>query len=182
MKLFVSPEICLTEMRRSDRDALVAYLNDPEVQRMTLRIPAPYTLDDADVWLDAVEQAARVQGQPVHYAIRNAEDALLGAIGLGDVHVGRSREAELGYWLARPYWGRGLMTAALSSLCAVVYDQLALEKLVAHVFAENHASARVLEKCGFHEAARLPQHFRKEGRDIDARRFERPKAPPATTT
>lgn len=61
------------------------------------------------------------------------------------VSFDRTGEREVGYWIARSHWGRGIATAALQRFL----DQVAARPLHAHVAADNHASRRVLEKCGF---------------------------------
>jgi [ribosomal protein S5]-alanine N-acetyltransferase len=105
----------------------------------------------------------------VHFAIRDVDDKLIGGCGLHGLVKGE--RAEVGYWLAKPYWGRGIMTAVVGRLCRHAFDELALGKITAHVFVHNPASARVLEKCGFQQEGYLRQHFRKDGRRIDARLF-----------
>ena len=56
-----------------------------------------------------------------------------------------SGEREVGYWLGREFWGRGIATRALSAFLA----QVKIRPLYAHVAKHNIASLRVLEKCGF---------------------------------
>lgn len=111
------------------------------------------------------------QGRPVHFAVRSADDALIGGCGFNDFQVGKSHRAEIGYWLAKPFWGHGIMTAVVQHLCRHAFDEFGLVKIVAHVFAPNLASARVLEKCGFQEEGFLRKHFVKDGQFLDARLF-----------
>jgi ribosomal-protein-alanine N-acetyltransferase len=77
----------------------------------------------------------------------------------------------LGYWLAKPYWGRGIMTAVIRNACQYAFNEWNLMKITAHVFSFNAASARVLEKCGFEQEGYLKKHHLKDGQLIDARLF-----------
>ena len=171
MGIAVNDQVHLSEFRASDKPELVRHLNDPDIYARTLRIPFPYTEADADEWLALVARTTLQQGRPVQWAIRNAADALIGGCGFDRLQVGKSHRAEVGYWLAKPWWGRGLMTAVVQRVCRHAFEEFGLAKVTAHVFPHNPASARVLEKCGFREEGYLRQHFLKDGRFVDARLF-----------
>src|SRR6202040_3628712 len=116
----------------------------------TLRIPFPYTKNDAAEWFALVAKITQQQGQPVHFAIRSDDDSLIGGCGFVDgLQVGKSHRAEVGYWLAKPFWGRGIMTAVVQRGCQHAFNEFGFVKIIAHVVTHNPASARVLEKCGF---------------------------------
>ena len=146
MKITVNEHIHLTEVRPSDKAACVEHLNEKDIYDRTLRIPFPYTDASADEWLALVAKITEQQGRPVQWAIRSADDALIGACGFDGFQVGKSHRAEVGYWLAKPYWGRGIMTAVMQRLCQHAFEEFGLVKITAHVFPDNPASARVLEK------------------------------------
>lgn len=111
MKIVVNDQVHLSQFQASDKEALVGHLNGRDIYDRTLRIPFPYTDADADEWLALVVKITMQQGRPVHWAIRNADDALIGGCGFDGFQVGKSHQGEVGYWLARPYWGKGIMTA-----------------------------------------------------------------------
>lgn len=113
MKLVVNDQVHLSEFRSSDKEARTAHLNDREIYDRTLRLPFPYTDASADEWLAPVAKSTTQQGRPVHWAIRTTDDALIGGCGFDGFQVGKSHQAEVGYWLAKPYWGRGIMTAVM---------------------------------------------------------------------
>jgi RimJ/RimL family protein N-acetyltransferase len=171
MKLIVNNRIHLSEMRPSDKPALLEHLKEKEIYDHTLRIPYPYTEADADDWLKQLGKATEQQGQPVLWAIRNEKEFLIGACGFDGFQLGRSHRAEVGYWLAKPYWGQGIVTAVVQRVCRHAFEGFRLAKITAHVFSHNPASARVLEKCGFQEEGFLRKHFLKDGQFIDARLF-----------
>jgi RimJ/RimL family protein N-acetyltransferase len=171
MRIDVKDQVHLSEFRASDKPALIQHLNDRDIYDRTLRIPFPYTDAAADEWLALVAKITEQQGRLVHFAIRSADDSLIGGCGFDGFQVGESHRAEVGYWLAKPLWGRGIMTAVVQSACRHAFEELGLVKITAHVFSHNPASARVLEKCGFREEGLLRKHFLKDGRFIDARLF-----------
>jgi [ribosomal protein S5]-alanine N-acetyltransferase len=171
MEIVVNDQVRLTEFRPSDSDALVAHLNDRDIYDRTLRIPFPYTPAHAEEWLALYVRVTEQQGQAVHFAIRNALDGLIGGCGFNGFELGKSPLAEFGYWLAKPFWGRGIMTAVAQRLCRHAFEEFGLVKITANVFAHNPASARVLEKCGFEQEGYLRKHFSKDGRLIDVRLF-----------
>jgi RimJ/RimL family protein N-acetyltransferase len=171
MKLIVNDCTHLTEFRACDKAALLRHLQEKAIYDATLRIPYPYTEADADEWLALTARIAGQQGQPVHWAIRDDEGLLIGGCGFNDFQIGQSHRAEIGYWLAKPYWGRGIMTAVVRSACAFAFTEWKLVKITAHVFSFNTASARVLEKCGFEQEGYLKKHHLKEGRLLDARLY-----------
>jgi [ribosomal protein S5]-alanine N-acetyltransferase len=171
MKILVNNQVHLSEFQASDKDALVQHLNDRDIFERTLRIPFPYTEADAEEWLALVAKIAKQQGQPVHWAIRHADDALIGGCGFDGFQIGKSHRGEVGYWLAKPFWGQGIMTAVVQRVCRYTFEEFGLVKITAHVFTHNPASARVLEKCGFQQEGFLRKHFLKDGQFVDARLF-----------
>jgi RimJ/RimL family protein N-acetyltransferase len=171
MPIIVSEQIHLSEFQPSDRQALVEHLNNRLIYERTLRIPFPYTEAAADEWLALSAQITKQQGCPVNWAIRGQDDALIGGCGFDGFEVGKSHRAEIGYWLAKPFWGRGIMTQVVQRLSKHAFEEFGLVKVTAHVFPHNLASARVLEKCGFQEEGLLRKHFVKDGQFLDARLF-----------
>ena len=75
--------------------------------------------------------------------------------------------AEIGYWLGRAYWGEGIATAAVLAMIPHALRELELYRLQARVFDGNHASVRVLERCGFAREAVLRRAVMKHGRLLD---------------
>ena len=170
-KLVIDNHLHLSAPRRSDKAALLTHLNEKEIYDHTLRIPFPYTEADAEEWLARVENTIRETGQPRGWVIRNEADQLIGGFGFEDLQIGKSHRAEIGYWLAKPHWGRGIMTAVVKKACEFAFSEWGLAKITAQVFALNAASARVLEKCGFQQEGFLRNHAQKDGRLIDIRAF-----------
>jgi len=128
-----------------DRDAIARYANNKKIW-LNLRdgFPHPYTTEAAERFLAGV---TALQPQTV-FAIATDTEAI-GSIGLmpgEDVH---RYTAEMGYWLAEPFWGQGIMTDAVRAVAAYALEELGLLRVYAEPYTSNPASARVLEKAGF---------------------------------
>jgi RimJ/RimL family protein N-acetyltransferase len=167
LRIAINDRFCLTEIRPTDIRALVEHLNDREIYDRTLRIPNPYTEADGESFLAVVQAANEQYGEPVHFAIRNVDEILIGGCGFDGLVPGH--RAELGYWLGRPLWGRGIMTATVAALRDHALAQWTLVRITAHVFSFNTASARVLEKNGFICEGVHRKQFLKDGRFLDGR-------------
>lgn len=170
MRIDVNPQIHLSLFRATDKAALVEHLQERAIYERTLRIPYPYTEESADTWLALAEKFNSERGLPVQFAIRDAQEFLIGGCGF-EWNALMPHRAELGYWLAQPHWGRGIMTDVVGKLVEYAWRELDLTKLTANVFAGNVASVRVLEKCGFEQEGYLKKHYLKDGRCIDALPF-----------
>lgn len=153
----------LRPWRHTDLESLVRHADDTRVAR-TVRdlFPSPYTRDDGENWLAHATGVGRAN----NVAIEVGGHAV-GGIGMipgDDVHRIR---AEVGYWLGHAYWGRGIMTEAVSAFSAHLIEEREFLRLEAPVFETNPASARVLEKSGYHLESRQVRAAIKEGRVID---------------
>lgn len=158
----------LSGLLLTDKPALLEHLSSKDVYNTTLNIPHPYTEAHADSWLKK-RISHNQQVKEVSLAIRDVNAKLIGVVSADNLELGATHKAEIGYWLARPYWGQGIMTDAVKAYVNYAFEELGLLKLVAHVFELNIASAQVLEKSGFKLEGRLRKHFRKDGKLLDAR-------------
>jgi [ribosomal protein S5]-alanine N-acetyltransferase len=153
----------LRRFRLEDAPSIALHANDREIWlNLRDRFPHPYTLDDAQSWIGGLIGA----GSVTDFAIEVDGEAI-GAIGFvmgEDVH---RRSAEVGYWLGRAFWGRGIASAAVRGLTDHAFDQFDLIRLYSGVFAWNLASTRVLEKAGYTMEGRLRDAVTKDGRTTD---------------
>lgn len=132
-----------------DETALVAGLCDREVQRWLETVPHPYTLEDARSWI-ARAAREREAGFIQDFAITFAEGgALVGGIAFTPSR--REPAAELGYWIARPHWGKGLGGEALARVVRYATEECTprFTRLSARVAPDNTPSRRMLERLGF---------------------------------
>lgn len=159
-----SMNLRLRRFQPDDREALVKLADNPNVARfLAKRFPHPYSAKDADDWINLTQSETR----PCNFAIES-NGAFVGGIGLVPLEDMHSGTAEIGYWLGEPYWGKGIASQAVELLLPYAFGELLFVRLQAMVFAENHASMRILEKCGFVCEGVLRRHIRKNGIISDA--------------
>lgn len=155
----------------ADAAALAALLSDRRVQdRLRDGLPYPYTEEDGRAYIAAMLAAEK--GDTFAFAV-TVDGRVVGNVGAfrqGNIH---RRTAELGYYLAREYWGRGIMTEAVRQLCAYVFAETDILRIFAEPFADNIGSCRVLEKAGFSYEGTLCANAVKNGRVLDMRMYAR---------
>lgn len=142
-----------------DADAIVHIVGDWEVARRLARVPHPYGPADAAFFLERVVPAEWV------WAITlEGLDELMGVVGLTP-EEGKDT-AELGYWLSRAQWDRGIATEAGKAVVSYGFRTLDLAYITSGYFEENPASGRVLEKLGFVETGRAMRPCLAAGKDM----------------
>ncbi|MDY0166635.1 MAG: GNAT family protein [Thermoguttaceae bacterium] len=169
MHIPVNDQIHLTDFRATDKVACVQHLGDREIYDQTLRIPFPYSETDFDNWLEIVARAMRRHGEPIHFAVRTSDEELIGGCGFDGLTKGH--RAEIGYWLAKPYWGQGIMTSVVGKACEHAFARWKLVRITAHIFHFNRASARVLEKNNFIFEGDLRKLYLKDGQFMDGKLY-----------
>lgn len=153
----------IRDWRLDDAPSIARYANNRKVW-LNLRdgFPHPYILNDAVRFIKA-----SLVMKPVTYVAIATENEAVGGIGvtLGtDVH---RFSAELGYWLAEPFWGKGIMTRAVLAYRDYAIKTFNLNRIFAEPYMTNPASARVLEKAGFVREGVLKAHAFKDGKVLD---------------
>jgi RimJ/RimL family protein N-acetyltransferase len=118
--------------------------DDFDIARMTTRMPHPYHRADAEAFV------ARAQAlDPAREAVFVIDLEGEGAVGAIGLHPQGAVGPEIGYWVGRPYWGRGLASEAAAAVMDWVRRPWNRRAAVAGYFADNPASGRVLERAGF---------------------------------
>ncbi len=159
----------LRKVTKSDAQSIYEYARDKEISRYTF-IPHPYKLRDALRFIRLTHQQIR-KGREYHLGIELKDtDQIVGMVGLAGVNQ-RDRNAEVGYWLARKYWGRGYATEALRLMLWYGFSELKLIRIWARVMHPNLASARLLENVGFTFEGRLRKSINQNGRWLDELRY-----------
>jgi [ribosomal protein S5]-alanine N-acetyltransferase len=146
MYVLETARLVLRDFASSDLDTAHAYASDLDVTRYTSF--GPNTRSETAVFLDSAIARARAKPRTDYaLAIQLKESGFhIGGTGLHDPNHG---QWEIGYVLARPYWGKGLATELVQALVDFGFEKLGAEKIWAPVDAANTASGRVLEKSGF---------------------------------
>lgn len=137
--------------RTSDVPALVAHANNANIARQLRdRFPHPYTAADARRFIDGV-----IAVRPVTTFAIEVDGEAVGGVGFSPGSDVERFSAEIGYWLAERFWGRGIATEAVRLVSEYAFDKCNLLRLFALPFADNVRSTRVLEKAGYTREAIL---------------------------
>jgi RimJ/RimL family protein N-acetyltransferase len=151
-----------------DARALFEAITDEGVVRNLAQAPWPYTPEHAEGFLSRRRDPLDVFC--LIFVRTDAEPVLAGGIGLARLPAG---EHELGYWLARRHWGKGIATEAARGLLAAARNSLRLRRVVSGHFLDNPASGRVLAKLGFRPTGEIVQRYSAgRGEDAPCRLFE----------
>ena len=155
--------------RLDDKEALAKMLNNKKIwDNLRDSIPFPYTVKDAEEYITAMLSADPTK--TFAFAITVGEE-VVGSIGVfrgADVHF---RTAELGYYIAEDWWGRGICTEAVKQTCWHVFTHSDILRIFADPYAYNKASCRVLEKAGFQFEGTLRANAVKNGKVQDMRLY-----------
>lgn len=145
----------------ADAVAVAALAGDWDIVRMTARIPHPYTTEMAEAWISS-HVPSRQSGEEHVFCIER-DGEVIGCIGLQ-----KSRDAvyELGYWLGKAWWGKGLATEAAKRVIRFAFEELDAGGLLSGHLADNPASGRVLEKCGFRYTGDSMEHSEARGEAV----------------
>ncbi|MFZ5610120.1 MAG: GNAT family N-acetyltransferase [Pseudomonadota bacterium] len=148
MQTVTTSRLTLRALHSDDATAMAMLADDWLVASMLATMPHPFGVGDARDFLMRRMPEALARGDFVWaITLRGAETALIGCIGCH--HKEEQIYPDLGYWLGRPFWGRGLASEAARAVCAHCFAAWPVEALESGHFLENVASARVLEKAGF---------------------------------
>lgn len=165
----------LRPWRLTDAEALARHANDADIARYLRDIfPHPYGIADAQHYLSLVTDPASAE-LTLAFEVEGEAAGSISLLFQSDVS---RRSAEVGYWLTRRFWGRGLATAAVRALSDYGLAHFDLVRLYATVYAPNLASARVLEKAGYTLEGRLRQAVTKHQQVLDALLYARVKPLP----
>jgi RimJ/RimL family protein N-acetyltransferase len=159
----------IREWKESDAADLAAALSDRKIlDNLRDGLPFPYTEEDAGEFIRAMRSADR---DAVFAFAVTVDDTAVGSIGVFRQENVHRLTGELGYYLAVPYWGRGIMTDAVRQICDYVFRNSNLIRIYAEPYATNAASCRVLEKAGFRFEGLLKQNAVKNGQILDMKMY-----------
>ncbi len=153
----------LRPIRRGDAPRVQALCNNWNVARMLSRVPYPNPVEVVEAWTGA-QAAAWKSGLAYNFVIEH-HDELIGVVGVSRCDDGGY---EIGYWLGEPWWGQGLMTEAVGRVVDFARASLGLNRLRSDYFADNPASGRIQEKCGFRITGRGRLNSQSRGCKVEA--------------
>ncbi len=156
-------DFLLRPWSENDLDSLVKYANNFKIAKnLTDKFPHPYTRENGKMFIKMVTKPE----PPTVLAIDIGGEAV-GAIGLHPQADIMCKNAELGYWLAEPFWGQGIMTKAVKLMVDYGFKNLDIARIYARPFGPNIGSQKVLEKAGFMLEGRFEKTIFKNGEFLD---------------
>ncbi len=145
---------------------IVRFANNKKIADNLRNIfPYPYTDENARQFIEFC------MNTPEEKAVNRAifyNDKVVGSISLTFGEDVYAKSAEIGYWLAEEYWGRGIAADAVREMCHIAFEQFDMARVYATVFSYNKGSCRVLEKCNFLLEGVLRKSVFKNGQLFDS--------------
>jgi len=154
--------VTLRKLKPSDADAIQKYCNDPVISRWLMRLPHPYTKKHAVHFIRDGLKNWKKKTQYVYGIIY--EGKLVGTI---HIKIEEEDRGQIGYSIAKPYWGKGLMSEAAKLIIKEGFKTLKLHKIYATHHPKNPASGRVMQKAGMKYEGLLREHSKAKGKYWD---------------
>lgn len=165
MAIIKSDKFILRPLKKEDAAEMARLAHDRVIYRNTLLLPHPYNIKHAKDWIRINLKNYKIK-QPSNYVFAIEIDGKFsGAIGIHKIVYGH--KAELGYWLGREYWGRGIMSEAAKKVSQFAFQKFKLKRLYATAFPWNKASMRIMEKAGMKFEGILRADAKKNGKFLD---------------
>ena len=155
----------------SDARDLATALSNKKIQdNLRDGLPYPYTEQDGKEFISAMLAANENDTFAFAITVNGKAIGSIGAFRQGNIH---RQTAELGYYIAEEYWGKGIMTEAVKQLCDYVFSNTDIIRIYAEPFAYNIGSCRVLEKAGFQYEGTLRSNALKNGNVFDMKMYSK---------
>ena len=150
------------------KDIAVALSNKKIQDNLRDGLPYPYSEQDGIDFISSMLSAN--EDETFAFAI-TLDDKTIGSIGVFRQQNIHRQTAEMGYYIAEEYWGKGIMTDAIKQICEYVFKNSDILRIYAEPFAYNTGSCRVLEKAGFQYEGTLRNNAVKNGKVIDMKMY-----------
>ncbi len=157
--------LILRPYAKSDGPRISSLLKSREVTRYTF-MPHPYRPSDYYAFVRKINTVQARRRNLVFALLEKSTDDLIGGVGCHNIDAD-AKKCEIGYWLAKKYWGEGLMPEAVAAIVTYLFRVRKLRRVYAKVWHPNAKSARVLEKVGFTLEGKLRQDIKRNGRWMD---------------
>lgn len=150
------------------KDIAVALSNKKIQDNLRDGLPYPYSEQDGIDFISSMLSAN--EDETFAFAI-TLDDKAIGSIGVFRQQNIHRQTAEMGYYIAEEYWGKGIMTDAVKQTCDYVFKNSDILRIYAEPFAYNKGSCRVLEKAGFQYEGTLRNNAVKNEKVIDMKMY-----------
>ena len=155
----------------SDARDLATALSNKKIQdNLRDGLPYPYTEQDGKEFISAMLAANESDTFAFAITVNGKVIGSIGAFRQTNIH---NKTAELGYYIAEEYWGKGIMTEAVKQLCDYVFSHTDIIRIYAEPFSYNIGSCRVLEKAGFQYEGTLRSNALKNGNVLDMKMYSK---------
>ncbi|KNZ41829.1 GNAT family N-acetyltransferase [Acetobacterium bakii] len=159
-------EFELRDWKLDDAESIVRYANNPKLaENLRNEFPSPYTLDDAHTFIDQCRDTDR-RKQSIKAIV--VDGVAVGSVGFTILDDVECKTALLGFWLGEPFWGKGIMTKAITETCENGFKNYDIVRIFARPFAGNTGARRVLEKAGLKLECILKKNIYKNGKIMDS--------------
>jgi ribosomal-protein-alanine N-acetyltransferase len=164
-----TPRLLLRRLRVEDAADIFTYASDPQMTPFVFWEPHR-TIEDTREFLGRTLQGY-AEGLPAVWGIQHlADGVIIGGCAYHDISIMNLR-GEIGYALARKYWGQGLMTEVVRAVLDYGFNALGLNRIEARCDVDNTGSWRVMEKVGMKFEGVLRQNIVLHGRPRDAKMY-----------
>jgi ribosomal-protein-alanine N-acetyltransferase len=154
----ITSRLKLRKIRPSDIASLLKYCNNKNISDQIINIPYPYLEEDAIYRMNFILQGFKNKERYVFAINFKESDELIGEIGL---HLDKTNNsAQFGYWIAEPFWGKGIATEATAGILKFGFEKLSLNKIYATHYPDNLASGKVMQNNKMIKEAELKEHYR----------------------
>jgi len=153
-----TPRLHLRKIRKEDLPSLIQYCNNKNISDQIINIPYPYQEEDAISRMNFIFSGFENKERYVFAITLNTNEELIGEIGL---HLDKiNNSAQFGYWIAEPFWGKGIATEACSAILKFGFEELDLHKIYATHYPENIASGKVMLNNKMMKEGELKDHYK----------------------
>lgn len=164
--VIIGKRVVLRRPRMKDADAIAEYCSDRRISDWITAMPHPYKRKDAVWFVNDCKKKWRARTDYIY--VIEYEGKLVGTVGL---HFKKDDKAEIGYWLGRPFWGKGLVPEAAKLLMREGFNRLKLNKIYARYLKGNKKSERVMKKIGMKYEAWLLDDTKKGKKYYDVGQY-----------
>lgn len=154
----ITSKLKLRKIRPSDISSLLKYCNNKNISDQIINIPYPYLEEDAIFRMNFILQGFKNKERYVFAITFKDNEELIGEIGL---HLDKTNNsAQFGYWIAEPFWSKGIASEATAGILKFGFEKLSLNKIYATHYPDNVASGKVMQNNKMIKEAEMKEHYR----------------------